>query len=112
MILDGDNLRLGLNNYLGFTHGARTENARRTAEVTPLLADAGLVVIVCLITPKKSDRVLASETIGGERFRLGYLDTPLEVFERRDPDGFYRQARFGNIPNFTGLEAAYEIPAI
>lgn len=110
-ILDGDNLRFGLNRDLGFTESDRTENIRRTAEVAKLMADAGLVVLVTLISPTEADRQMAKEIIGEDRFRLLYVDTPLEVCESRDPKGLYARARAGEIPNFTGITAEFEQPS-
>ena len=109
-ILDGDNLRFGLNRDLGFTQADRTENIRRTAETAKLMADAGLIVLVTLISPKEADRQMAKEIIGEELFTLVYVDTPLEVCEQRDPKGLYKKARAGEIPNFTGIGAGFEQP--
>ena len=109
-ILDGDNLRFGLNRDLGFTDADRTENIRRTAEIAKLMADAGLIVLVTLISPKEADRQMAKEIIGAELFSLVYVDTPLEVCEQRDPKGLYKKARAGKIPNFTGVTAEFEKP--
>ncbi len=109
-ILDGDNLRLGLNRDLGFTDADRNENIRRTSEVARLMLDAGLIVIVAMISPSESDRELAKGIIGANRFKLVYLNTPLEVCELRDSKGLYRKARNGEIPNFTGVTAPYERP--
>jgi len=109
-ILDGDNLRTGINKDLGFTPEDRVENIRRTAEVASLMADAGLVVLVSLISPYRQDRAQAREIIGPDRFRELYVSTSLEVCETRDPKGLYRKARKGEIPNFTGINAPYEAP--
>ena len=109
-ILDGDNLRFGLNRDLGFTEADRTENIRRTAETAKLMADAGLIVLVTLISPKEADRQMAKEIIGDDLFSLVYVDTPLEVCEQRDPKGLYKKARTGEIPNFTGIGAEFEEP--
>ena len=109
-ILDGDNLRFGLNRDLGFTEADRTENIRRTAETARLMADAGLIVLVTLISPKEADRQMAKELIGEELFTLVYVDTQLEVCEQRDPKGLYKKARAGDIPNFTGIGAEFEKP--
>ena len=109
-ILDGDNLRHGLNRDLGFTEADRVENIRRTAEVAALMADAGLIVLVSLISPYEKDRQGAKDIIGEHRFAEIFVDTPLEVCEQRDPKGLYRKARAGEIPNFTGIGAPYEAP--
>lgn len=110
-ILDGDNLRHGLNRDLGFTEADRVENIRRTAEVAALMADAGLVVLVSLISPYEKDRQNAKDIIGDHRFAEIFVDTPLEVCEQRDPKGLYKKARAGEIPNFTGIGAPYEVPS-
>jgi len=109
-VLDGDNLRLGLNQDLGFTESDRVENIRRTAEVAKLMADTGIVVLVCLISPYRADREQAKRAIGGKRFAEIHVATPLEVCESRDPKGLYKKARSGGIPNFTGVNAPYEEP--
>jgi bifunctional enzyme CysN/CysC len=109
-LLDGDNLRLGLNQDLGFTEEDRTENIRRTADVASLMADAGLIVLVALVSPLEKDRQLAKQIVGAGRFRLVHVATPLEVCEARDPKGLYRKARAGKIPNFTGVASPYEEP--
>ena len=109
-MLDGDNLRIGINKDLGFTEADRTENIRRTAEIAKLMADSGLIVLVTLISPMEADRQMAKEIIGEHLFRLVYVDTPLEVCEQRDPKGLYKKARSGDIPNFTGITAEYEAP--
>jgi bifunctional enzyme CysN/CysC len=109
-ILDGDNLRTGINRDLGFTPEDRVENIRRTAEIAALMADAGLVVLVSLISPYRADREQAKDIIGAHRFRELYVSTPLEVCESRDPKGLYGKARLGEIPNFTGVNAPYEEP--
>jgi bifunctional enzyme CysN/CysC len=110
-ILDGDNIRHGLNRDLGFTDADRVENIRRVAEVAALFADAGLIVLVSFISPFRSERRLARERIGAEDFLEVFVDTPLAECERRDPKGLYRKARRGEIVNFTGLDSAYEPPA-
>ena len=109
-VLDGDNLRLGINKDLGFTEEDRSENIRRTAEVAALMADAGLVVMVALISPYRKDREMAKGIVGAERFHEIYVETPLEVCEARDPKGLYKRAREGIIKNFTGVDGAYESP--
>jgi len=109
-ILDGDNIRHGLNKDLGFTDEARVENIRRVAEVARLMADAGLIVIASFISPFRSERQLAREIAGDIRFTEIYVDTPLEVCEARDPKGLYARARGGEIQNFTGVSSPYEPP--
>lgn len=109
MILDGDNVRMGLNGNLGFTESDRVENIRRIAEVAKLMNDAGLIVLVSAISPYSDDRRNAKDIIG-EAFREVYISTPLEECERRDTKGLYRKARKGEIPNFTGISSVYEAP--
>jgi len=109
-ILDGDNVRHGLNKDLGFTEADRIENIRRVAEVAKLMADAGLIVIVSFISPFRNERQLAREVAGDVRFTEVYVDTPLEVCEARDPKGLYARARRGEIKNFTGLDSPFEAP--
>lgn len=109
-ILDGDNLRQGLNADLGFTDADRTENTRRVGEVAALMADAGLVVIVSLISPFQRDRDAARAAVGPERFLEVFVDAPLEICQQRDPKGMYARAKSGNLPRFTGIGADYEAP--
>ena len=109
-ILDGDNVRQGLNRDLGFTDADRVENIRRVAEVARLMLDAGLVVMTAFISPFERERDMAREAIGAERFIEVYVDTPLAVCEQRDVKGLYRKARAGLIPNMTGLGSPYEVP--
>lgn len=109
-VLDGDNVRLGLNSDLGFTDADRAENIRRIAEVARLMVDAGLIVIVALISPFRSERDLARQKFAAGEFLELYVDTPLDVCERRDPKGLYKKARSGRIPNFTGVSSSYEAP--
>ena len=109
-ILDGDNVRHGLNKDLGFTEEARVENIRRVAEVARLMADAGLVVLVSFISPFRNERRLAREIAGDVQFTEVYVDTPLEVCEARDPKGLYARARRGEIKNFTGIDSPFEPP--
>ena len=111
MILDGDNIRMGLNHDLGFKEGDRIENIRRVAEVARLMNDAGLIVFVCLVSPYTRDRRRAREIIGEDRFIEVYVSTPLAECERRDVKGLYRKARNKEISHFTGISAPYEIPA-
>ena len=110
MILDGDNIRFGLNRDLGFNSVDRKENIRRVAEVAKLMADAGLIVLTSFISPYKEDRDNAREIIGNSKFVEIYLNTSLEVCEERDPKGLYKKARRGDIENFTGINAPYEAP--
>ena len=109
-ILDGDNVRHGLNKDLGFTEAARVENIRRVAEVARLMADAGLIVLVSFISPFEKERRLAREIAGDIEFTEVHVDTPLEVCEARDPKGLYRRARAGEIKNFTGIDSPFEPP--
>ncbi|WP_421950512.1 sulfate adenylyltransferase subunit CysN [Pelagibacterium sp.] len=109
-ILDGDNIRHGLNKDLGFTDAARVENIRRVAEVARLMADAGLIVLVSFISPFRNERRLAREVAGDIAFIEAYVDTPLEVCEQRDPKGLYAKARAGQITNFTGIDSPFEPP--
>lgn len=110
-LLDGDNVRHGLNSDLGFTAADRVENIRRVAEVARLMADAGLIVIVSFISPFRAERAMARNLLGPGEFFEVYVDTPLEVAERRDPKGLYRKARRGELVNFTGVDSPYEPPA-
>jgi adenylylsulfate kinase len=109
-ILDGDSLRTGLCRDLGFTGPDRDENVRRVAEVASLMADAGLTVMVALISPSRAGRHLARSIIGPERFVEVFVDAPLQVAESRDPKGLYRRARRGEIKGFTGIDSRYETP--
>lgn len=109
-VLDGDNLRTGLNSDLGFTETDRVENIRRTAEVAKILAETGIVVAVSLISPYRQDRARARDIIGPDRFAEIFVSTPLSICENRDPKGLYKKARSGEIPNFTGIDAPYEEP--
>jgi adenylyl-sulfate kinase len=111
-MLDGDNLRHGLNGDLGFGAEDRAENVRRAGEVAQLFADAGVIAIVPLISPYAADRdrVRARHEESGLRFFEVFVDTPLEVCERRDPKGLYVKARAGELPGFTGIDDPYETP--
>ncbi|RHX91175.1 adenylyl-sulfate kinase [Leptospira yasudae] len=109
-LLDGDNLRYGLNKDLGFTQAERTENIRRTGEVAKLFTEAGIIVIVSLISPYRADRQSVRELFQDGEFIEIYLSTPLEICEKRDPKGLYKKARVGEIPNFTGISSPYESP--
>ncbi|GLQ48013.1 adenylyl-sulfate kinase [Dyella lipolytica] len=110
-VLDGDNLRHGLNRDLGFTAEARVENVRRVAEVAHLMVDAGLIVLVCVISPFESEREFARGLFAEGEFMEVFVDTPLEECERRDAKGLYRKARAGEISNFTGIDSPYEVPS-
>ena len=109
-ILDGDNIRQGLNRDLGFTDADRVENIRRVAEVAKLMMDAGLIVMTAFISPFRQERELARSLIGSENFVEVYVATPLAVCEQRDPKGLYKKARSGLLPNMTGLASPYEPP--
>lgn len=109
-VLDGDNVRQGLNKDLGFGDEERIENIRRVAEVSKLMLDAGLVVLVAFISPFRRDRELARTLIGVDRYLEVYLSTPLAVCEARDPKGLYAKARQGVISNMTGISSPYEPP--
>ncbi|MBN8551260.1 MAG: adenylyl-sulfate kinase [Caulobacterales bacterium] len=110
MLLDGDNLRHGLNRDLGFTEADRVENIRRVAEVARLMTDAGLIVLVAFISPFRADRATARALFEPQEFVEIFVDAPLEVVESRDPKGLYRKARAGELPNFTGIDSPYEPP--
>ncbi|WP_418292078.1 adenylyl-sulfate kinase [Methylobacterium durans] len=110
MVLDGDNLRLGLNRDLGFSAGDRAENIRRAAEAARLMAETGLITIVSLISPFRAEREAARQIAGDVPFLEIFIDTPLAVCEARDPKGLYDRARAGRIPDFTGISAPYEAP--
>ena len=111
VVLDGDNLRHGLNRELGFTPADRTANISRVAEVARLFNDAGLLVVTAFISPYRADREQARAVIGEARFVEAFVDTPLDECERRDPKGLYAKARAGKLPEFTGVSAPYEPPA-
>lgn len=108
--LDGDNVRHGLNRDLGFSEAARVENIRRVAEVARLLVDAGLIVIVSFISPFRAERAFARSLFLPGEFHEIHVDTPLAECERRDPKGLYARARRGELPDFTGVDSAYEAP--
>ena len=110
-VLDGDNVRHGLNRDLGFTDADRVENIRRISHVSRLMADAGLIVLVSFISPFRSERQMARSLMPDGEFVEVYIDTPLNIAEERDPKGLYRKARAGEIKNFTGIDSAYETPA-
>jgi bifunctional enzyme CysN/CysC len=109
-LLDGDNVRHGLNRDLGFTEADRVENIRRVAEVARLMVDAGLVVLVSFISPFRAERRMARELFAADEFIEVFVDTPLEECERRDPKGLYAKARRGELANFTGIDSEYEPP--
>jgi len=109
-ILDGDNVRQGLNKDLGFTDADRVENIRRIAEVAKLMADAGLVVMTAFISPFRSERDIARSLFAEGDFIEVHVDTPLATAEERDPKGLYKKARRGELPNFTGIDSPYEAP--
>jgi adenylylsulfate kinase len=109
-VLDGDNIRHGLNRDLGFGPEARTENIRRIGEVARLFVDAGVLVITAFISPYRADRALVRALLPPERFVEVYVSTPLAVCEARDPKGLYRRARAGEIAEFTGIDSPYEAP--
>ena len=109
-LLDGDNVRLGLNRDLGFTDAARVENIRRVAEVAKLMVDAGLIVLVSFISPFRSDRLMARGLVEPSEFIEIFVDAPLAVAEARDPKGLYKKARRGELPHFTGIDSPYEAP--
>jgi adenylylsulfate kinase len=111
MVLDGDNLRHGLNKDLGFTASDRIENIRRTAETAKLMAEAGVVTIVSLISPFREERAAARAIAGDITFLEVFVDTSLDICEARDPKGLYERARAGTIPHFTGVSAPYEVPS-
>ena len=109
-LLDGDNLRTGINNNLGFSEADRLENIRRAAEVSKLFMNAGLITICSFISPTEEIRTLAKNIIGEENFFEVYINAPFEVCEQRDVKGLYKKARNGEIKNFTGLDAPFEAP--
>ena len=109
-ILDGDNIRSGINNNLGFSPDDRIENIRRIAEVSKLFVDTGIITIAAFISPSNEMRKLASGIIGPENFLEIFVDTPLEVCEQRDVKGLYAKARKGEIKEFTGISAPFEAP--
>lgn len=108
--LDGDNVRKGLNNNLGFSPEDRTENIRRIAEVANLMIDAGLVVLAAFVSPYQKDRERIRSIVGEKQYVEIFVNTPLEECERRDVKGLYAKARAGEIKNFTGINAPYEAP--
>lgn len=109
-ILDGDNIRSGINKNLGFSADDRKENIRRIAEVGKLFVDTGIVTLAAFISPTNESRQMAAGIIGMEDFKEVYISTPLEVCEKRDVKGLYARARRGDIQNFTGVSAPFEVP--
>jgi len=109
-LLDGDNVRHGLNKDLGFTDADRVENIRRVGETAKLFVDAGMIVLVSFISPFRSERRMARELVGAEEFVEVFVDTPIEICMQRDPKGLYEKARTGAIKNFTGIDSPYEAP--
>ena len=109
-ILDGDNIRSGINNNLGFTEADRVENIRRIAEVSKLFVDTGIVTLAAFISPNNDIREMAARIIGKDDFVEVYVSTPIEECERRDVKGLYAKARRGEIKNFTGISAPFEAP--
>ncbi len=109
-VLDGDNIRTGINKNLGFSEEDRTENIRRIAEVSKLFMNCGIITINCFVSPTKAIRNIAKEIIGEGDFLEVYVNAPFEVCEQRDVKGLYKKARNGEIKNFTGLDAPFEAP--
>jgi bifunctional enzyme CysN/CysC len=109
-LLDGDNVRHGLNRDLGFTDADRVENFRRVGETTRLFVDAGLIVLTAFISPFRSERRMARELVGAGEFLEVFVDTPIEICMQRDPKGLYEKAKAGKIKNFTGIDSPYEAP--
>lgn len=109
-ILDGDNIRAGINANLGFSADDRRENIRRIAEIGRLFVDTGIVTLACFVSPTRELRRLAADIIGEADFREVYVSTPIEECERRDVKGLYRRARAGEVKNFTGVSAPFEAP--
>lgn len=109
-ILDGDNIRSGLNKDLDFSEESRKENIRRISEVSKLFLDAGVIVLTAFISPFRKDRQAARDLVGEENFLEVHVDCPLEVCEQRDVKGLYAKARRGEIPDFTGITSPFEVP--
>ena len=109
-VLDGDNIRHGLNKNLGFSPEDRTENIRRIGEVGKLFADTGVITVTAFISPYRADRDIVRELMGEGNYFEIYCEAPLEVCEKRDPKGLYKKARAGEIKGFTGIDAPYEAP--
>lgn len=109
-LLDGDNIRLGLNKDLGFSAADRVENIRRIAEVAGLMVDAGLITLVAFISPFRRERAMARQLVAAGEFIEIFIDTPIAVAEARDPKGLYKKARRGELKDFTGIDSPYEAP--
>jgi adenylylsulfate kinase len=109
-ILDGDNIRAGINNNLGFSAEDRTENIRRIAEIGKLFVQTGVVTLACFVSPTRDIRRMAREIVGGEDFLEVFVSTPIEECERRDVKGLYARARRGEVKDFTGVSAPFEAP--
>lgn len=109
-VLDGDNIRAGINSNLGFSNSDREENIRRIAEVSKLFVSCGIITINCFVSPSKKIRELAKSIIGPDDFMEVYINSPLEVCENRDVKGLYKKARSGQIPDFTGVDSEFEPP--
>ena len=109
-LLDGDNVRHGLNRDLGFTDADRVENIRRVGEVARLMCDAGLIVLTAFISPFRSERQMVRDLLPEGEFMEIFVNTPLEVAEQRDVKGLYKKARSGRLKNFTGIDSPYEAP--
>lgn len=109
-LLDGDNIRTGLNKDLSFSDADRVENIRRLGEVSKLMVDAGLVVLSAFISPFEADRQQVKNIVGSENYLEIFVDTPLEICEQRDVKGLYKKARAGEVKNFTGIDSPYEKP--
>lgn len=109
-ILDGDNIRAGINSNLGFSADDRRENIRRIAEIGKLFVETGIVTLACFVSPTRELRRMAADIIGGEDFKEVYVSTPIEECERRDVKGLYRRARAGQVKDFTGVSAPFEAP--
>lgn len=109
-LLDGDNVRTGINRGLGFSEEDRTENIRRIAEVSKLFVETGIITIACFVSPTRDLREMARDIVGADDFREIYISTPLEECERRDVKGLYARARRGEVKNFTGISAPFEAP--
>jgi len=109
-VLDGDNIRVGINNNLGFSEEDRTENIRRIAEVSKLFLNCGVITINCFVSPTKAIRENAKKIIGAPDFIEVFIDTPIEICEQRDVKGLYKKARAGEIKDFTGINAPFEAP--
>jgi len=109
-VIDGDNVRAGINSDLGFSPEDRKENIRRVAEISKLFVQCGVIVINCFVSPTEELRHLAESIIGKDDFNLVYIDTPIEICEQRDKKGLYAKARKGELKDFTGVNAAFEVP--